>query len=256
MIQSLIRSPGIIRSRKWSQHWSLPDSCNTLLNPLPLMDVREIRHWMSTSHRLLAISMQMFGKIDGSWFRVITDPHEKEAECFGHSWDCERTRRNRWTRRRRNSVDVIVVVLLMRCKLALASRHYSCQPCVVSSMVCQCLLNTTHQHRRLTRGSWASWIGRRFPLWCSSRLSWARCVSNQKIAPWSSRWFEEILILLTLISLTLISLTLILLTLFCLKNSYFFTQHSQFGNSLSTHANGTNLTKQNFYTLFHNNINI
>ncbi len=34
----------------------------------------------------------------------------------------------------------------------------------------------------------------------------------QKIAPWSSRWFEEILISLTLTSLTLISLTLILVT--------------------------------------------
>ncbi len=37
-----------------------------------------------------------------------------------------------------------------------------------------------------------------------------------KIAPWSSRWFEEILISLTLISLPLISLPLISLTLISL----------------------------------------
>ncbi len=35
-----------------------------------------------------------------------------------------------------------------------------------------------------------------------------------------------------------------------------YTQHSQLGNSLSTHPNGTNLTKWNFCTLFHNNIHI
>ncbi len=40
------------------------------------------------------------------------------------------------------------------------------------------------------------------------------------------------------------------------KNPYFFTQHSQLGNSFSTHPNGTNLTKWNFYTFFHNKIHI
>ncbi len=68
------------------------------------------------------------------------------------------------------------------------------------------------------------------------------------------------LILLTLISLTLISLTLILLTLilvtFLSKILTFFTQHSQLRNSFGTHANDTNSTKWNFYTLFHNNIHI
>ncbi len=93
----------------------------------------------------------------------------------------------------------------------------------------------------------------------------------KKIASWSSRWFEEILILVTLISLTLISLTLISLTLisvtlisvtlisvtlilvtlilvmFSSKILTFFSQHSQLGNSFSTYANGTNLTNWNFY---------
>ncbi len=68
------------------------------------------------------------------------------------------------------------------------------------------------------------------------------------------------LISLTVISRTLISLTLILVTLilvtFFIKNSSFFTQHSQIGNSFSTHANGINVTKWNFYTLFHNSIHI
>ncbi len=36
----------------------------------------------------------------------------------------------------------------------------------------------------------------------------------------------------------------------------FFTQHSQLRNLFSTHPNGTNSTKWNFYTLFHNNIHI
>ena len=35
-----------------------------------------------------------------------------------------------------------------------------------------------------------------------------------------------------------------------------FTQYSQLQNSFSTHPNGRNLTKLNFYTLFHNNIHI
>ncbi len=92
--------------------------------------------------------------------------------------------------------------------------------------------------------------------------------SWSKIAPWSSRWFDEILISLTLISLTLISLTLISLTLISLtlilltlilvtflsKILTFITQHSKLGNSFGTLANGTNSTKWNFYTLFHNNI--
>ncbi len=43
---------------------------------------------------------------------------------------------------------------------------------------------------------------------------------------------------------------------FKIKILTFFTQHSQLGNSFSTHPNGTNLTKWNFYTSFHNNIHI
>ncbi len=65
---------------------------------------------------------------------------------------------------------------------------------------------------------------------------------NRKIAPWSSRWFEEILISLTLIMVTFLS-----------KILTFFTQHSQLGNSFGTHTSGT---KWNFYTLFHNNMHI
>ncbi len=37
--------------------------------------------------------------------------------------------------------------------------------------------------------------------------------------------------------------------------AFLFTQHSQLGNSFGTHPNWINLTKWNFYTLFHNNIN-
>ncbi len=82
--------------------------------------------------------------------------------------------------------------------------------------------------------------------------------SHKKLAPWSSRWFEEILV--ALIWLALIWLTLIWLPLiwvaFYVKIFTFFTQYSQLGNSLSTHPGGTNLTKWNFYTLFHNNIHL
>ncbi len=96
---------------------------------------------------------------------------------------------------------------------------------------------------------------------------------KKKIAPWSSWWFEEIsvaLIWLALIFLALIWLALIWFTLiwpaliwlaliwvtFLSNFFYFFTQYSQLGTSFSTHPNGTNLTKWNFYTLFHNNIHI
>ena len=99
-------------------------------------------------------------------------------------------------------------------------------------------------------------------LWANNgyRCVWKHAASSDqrqriKIAPWSSRWFEEILISLTLILLTLILLTLILVT-FLSKILTFFTQYSQLGNSFGTHANGTNSTKWNFYTLFHNNIHI
>ncbi len=54
-------------------------------------------------------------------------------------------------------------------------------------------------------------------------------VGEKKIAPWSSRWFVEILILLTLILLTLISLSDFAhsdFTHFFVKNSYFL--HSTF----------------------------
>ncbi len=44
--------------------------------------------------------------------------------------------------------------------------------------------------------------------------------------------------------------------LFLSKFLLFFTQYSQLGNSFSTHPNGTNLTKWNFYILFCNNIYI
>ena len=43
---------------------------------------------------------------------------------------------------------------------------------------------------------------------------------------------------------------------FFVKILTFFTQYFQLGNSFNTHPNGTNLTKWNFYTLFHNNIHI
>ena len=43
---------------------------------------------------------------------------------------------------------------------------------------------------------------------------------------------------------------------FFVKILTFITQHSQLGNSFSTHPNRTNLTKWIFYTLLHNNIHI
>ncbi len=46
------------------------------------------------------------------------------------------------------------------------------------------------------------------------------------------------------------------LACFFLSKFLLFSQYSQLGNSFSTHLNGTNLTKWNFYTLFHNNIYI
>ena len=84
-------------------------------------------------------------------------------------------------------------------------------------------------------------------------------------APWSSRWFEEISVFLIWVALVwvalnwvaLISVVLIRsLFVFFYKILTFITQHSQLGNSFSTHPNGTTLTKWNFYTLFHNNSHI
>ena len=60
------------------------------------------------------------------------------------------------------------------------------------------------------------------------------------------------MIWLVLIWLALIWLALIWVTFFFIKILTFLTLHLQ----LSTSPNGTNLTKQNFYILFHNNIHI
>ncbi len=99
-------------------------------------------------------------------------------------------------------------------------------------------------------GAWLSsgiWAHVRLPSFYSfvfNALFWyTGPVAWTKIAPWSSRWFEESCSDLAHSDLAHFDLACSDLGNFFVKILTFFTQYSQLGNSFCTHPNGTNLTK-------------